>query len=220
MKTVQEYYGAYRIMPSLQLHQLRVAAVAKQVCESFTAPIDTDTVVRAALLHDMGNILKFDLARFPEFLKPEGLLHWEGVKREYEEKYGSDQHAASLAIAREIGASAAVLRCIDAVAFSRARQTLESGSWEERVCEYADARVGPHGVLPLVERLEEARLRYAARPRQLGITAPRDAFDALVEAEKGLERLIFERCRIRPEDITDASVAPLVEELRNCPINW
>ena len=48
-------------MPNLAMHQLRVAGVAMQICESLDTNIDTNSVVKACLLHDMGNIIKFNL---------------------------------------------------------------------------------------------------------------------------------------------------------------
>jgi len=217
METLREIYTRYKIMPSLQMHQLRVAAVGKTVCEHFKDGIDTHAVVAACLLHDMGNILKFDLSAFPDFLEPEGLAYWQGVKDEYEVKYGRDQHAATLAIARELGVSEKILRCIDCVAFSKAEDTLTNGSWEEKVCEYADSRVSPHGVLTLDERLREARKRYLARKGSAGqdiAIVPPDRFEELVAAEHEIERRLFARTDITPVDITDASVARIIEELR------
>jgi len=62
-------------MPSLQLHMFRVAGVASVICENFKQPelINQDDIVSACLLHDMGNIIKFNLSLFPQFLEPEGL---------------------------------------------------------------------------------------------------------------------------------------------------
>lgn len=214
MKTTQEIYEAYRIMPSLQLHQLRVAAVAKIVSDSFSEPIDGHVVISACLLHDMGNILKFDLSVFPKFLEPQGLEYWEGVKAEYQKKYGPEQHQATLAIAREIGVSDAVLGCIDAVAFSKAMVTKQKGSWEEKLCEYADARVSPGGILSIQDRLEEGRKRYVGRAVETGLVAPRERFDELVQALHDIEQQLLSRTSLQAEDIHDVATAPLVEELR------
>jgi 5'-deoxynucleotidase YfbR-like HD superfamily hydrolase len=57
-------------MRNLQLHQLRVAAVGQIICESIPDFDETEEVVTTCLLHDMGNIIKFDLNYFPEFLEP------------------------------------------------------------------------------------------------------------------------------------------------------
>ena len=76
MVTIQEIYTHYQIMPVLQQHMLRVAGVTDLICQLAGDKVDSHNVVIAALLHDSGNIIKFDLQRFPHFLEPEGLDYW------------------------------------------------------------------------------------------------------------------------------------------------
>ncbi|USN54769.1 MAG: HD domain-containing protein [Candidatus Peribacteria bacterium] len=64
--SIQDIYTQYQIPPSLQEHMLRVAAVAEQICLHSSQEIDHATIVTAALLHDMGNIIKFNLDKLPE----------------------------------------------------------------------------------------------------------------------------------------------------------
>ncbi len=92
--TVGEIYDSYRIMPGLQLHQLRVAAVGKTVCDHFDRRVDMQSVLLACLFHDMGNIIKADLGLFKGLLGEQSREYWEGVKQEYVEKYGTDEHVA------------------------------------------------------------------------------------------------------------------------------
>jgi len=74
--TIQQIYDHYDIMPSLQLHMLRVTAVAAMIVESFNQPLDKNNIIKACLLHDMGNIVKFDFnymkESMPQFLEPPG----------------------------------------------------------------------------------------------------------------------------------------------------
>jgi hypothetical protein len=217
MKTPREIYAQYKIMPNLQLHQLRVAAVGKMVCDNFKEPVNTGDVILACLFHDMGNILKFDLTYFPEAVEPQGLTYWEGVKKEYREKYGEDQHEASQTIAGEIGLSGTVVRLIGLVSFSGLRETLKEPAREPKIVEYGDCRVAPYGIAPIRERFIDGRKRYLHRfPTQ----EENDAhYDALTEAGYEIERQIFAHCSITPQEITDASVAPLIEELWEYPVN-
>ena len=222
MKTPREIYAAYKIMPNLQLHQLRVAAVGKLICDNFSKQISQHDVILACLFHDMGNILKFNLTYFPEFFKPQGLEFWEAVKAEYKEKYGTDQHEASKKVAREIGLSGAVVEIIDAIGFSNVGPALAGNSLENKICVYADSRVGPHGVLTLAERFADGRKRYLARgvtnDHGKEITVQRDTFEALTESAQKMEKQIFASAKIKPEDINDTSVALLVEELWEYPV--
>lgn len=212
MKTVQDVYMEYNIMPNLQMHQLRVAAVGKTICDNFSGEIDPKTVLLACLFHDMGNIIKFDLNVFPEFLKPQGLAYWQEVQNEYFNKYGKEQHAANHAIAVELGLPEKVIECINDVDFSKVEMTLESGSIEKKVCEYSDLRVAPYGIRPMRDRIADIEERYRKRSQKTGDV---DRIAPLTAAAEDIQRQIFEQCSIKPEDITDSSLAPLIEELRN-----
>lgn len=205
-----EIYDAYRIMPNLRDHQLRVASVAQLIAENASG-IDARTVVLAALFHDMGNILKFELSYFPEFVEREGRAYWEGVKEEYRSKYGADHHAASVAIAREIGLPERVVHIISGVTFTNLIDIRDSADMEQKVVDYADMRVGPHGVLSLQERLGEAHQRYLT-------THPDEAlrgaeYEGLATAAIDIEKQLFAICAIHPEDITGGSIGPLMERL-------
>lgn len=215
MKTAAQIYEQYDIMPSLRLHQLRVAAVGKLVCDNFKKPVKTGDVVLACLFHDMGNVIKMDLTSFPEFLEPEGLDYWKNVKAEFVKKYGDNAHKANIAIAREIGLPPAVVVLIDGISFSNIENIVVDASLEQKISEYADDRVGPHGVLSLSERLAEARARYIESGKTYYTV---EGFERLSEFVYMLEEQIFAEAKIRPEDINDAAVAPSVEELRNYPV--
>ena len=211
MKTPREIYEAYQIMPALQLHQLRVAAVAQMICDHIEGPIDTRTVVLTTLFHDMGNIIKSKLDRFPEFLEPQGREYWEGVKAEYVKKYGDNQHAAGEAIAKEIGLPEQVVAAIPMIAFSNLEHCRDTNVYEEKIVEYADQRVGPYGILSMRERIDEAHARYPAHNPYEGIEDNR--FEVLKKAAFEVEKQIFARCSIGPEDITDTSIVPIVDTL-------
>lgn len=208
MRTPKEIYEAYQIMPNLQLHQLRVAAVGKFLCDNFTESVNKNDVLLACLFHDMGNIVKFDLSRFPEALEPHGLAYWEGVQQEYFEKYGRDQHAANVAIAKELGLPQQIIEMYERSGYSKIRDIVERGTIELKIVQYADLRVAPHGVVSLAERFADFAQRYAQ-----GKT---DA--AALEAGKGLEQQIFARSLIQPEDITNEIIEPLTTKLYKNPI--
>jgi len=201
MRTAQDIYEAYRVMPSLQLHQLRVAAVGQMVCEALTQEVNVGEVTLACLFHDMGNIIKSDLSRYPEFLEPEGLAHWEAVKADYIARYGADTHAANVAIAKEIGLPEHVVRIIDSIGFSNI-QAIAAGTWLElKIVEYGDIRVGPHGVVSLEARFADALERYAHRYESRG--AAETAYVLYAEYSKRIEKDLLESTHLLPSDITE-----------------
>lgn len=207
---ISTIYSHYNIMPNLQEHQLRVAAVAFQIGVNLKTTMNVDRVVTACLLHDMGNILKFKLESFPDFLEPEGLDYWQGVKNEYAAKYGPDEHIATLAIVEEIGIDQATLNCVKTVGFTKAANNSALPNFEHKLCCYADQRVGPYGVLSLADRLEEGRKRYEGRA-QFGTTSAQ--FTENMQGLQTIEEQLFSQCNIRPSDITDQSIAPLIAGL-------
>ena len=50
---IQDIYEQYNIMPSLQLHMLRVTSVGKIISESFQDEVNANVILTACLLHDM-----------------------------------------------------------------------------------------------------------------------------------------------------------------------
>lgn len=198
-------------MPSLASHQLRVAGVALQICESINVPVDRQAIITASLLHDMGNMIKSELKYFLEFLEPEGLEYWQKIQDEYFAKYGRDEHKATLEIVRELGMSERVLSLIDGVGFVHSCQTREGNDMEKKICNYADLRVAPLGVVSVSERLSEGKRRYAGRYSQLHA----DDYDKKENCIFEIEKEIFSHSKIKPEDINDASISGYVEKLKN-----
>lgn len=217
MRTIADAYAGYSIMPALQLHQLRVAAVARMICDHLAESIDAHPIVLACLLHDMGNIIKSDLHTFPEFSEPEGVAHWQLVKDDFIFRFGTDEHRASIAIARELGVPDEVVRLIDGVGFSNLEHTRDHASPEQKIVEYADLRVGPHGVLSLEGRVYEARERYLRNPHpDMPTDSTRHA--ELFAAARAIEADIFASALISPGDITEEAVRPIAEGLRSYPL--
>lgn len=201
---------------NLQVHQLRVASVAKQICDAFgneNISIDTHSVVTACLLHDMGNIIKFDLSYFPEFVEPEGLDYWQNVKNQFIGKYGNNEHLATDAIAKEVGLSEKVLSMLELTGFSKVLQVLNDNSTEKKICNYADMRVGPFGILSIDQRAKDGEARHA---RKTSVTKnDRTDFGEVVKGLAKLEQQIFTNLKIKPGDINNQSIEKIIEELKN-----
>jgi len=213
MRTISDIYSEYTIMPNLALHQLRVAAVAKHILDALK--IHNRSVISACLLHDMGNMIKFRLTDFPEFLEPQGLEYWEKVKSAMVEKYGAEEHLATVRIAEEIGISEETMACLNAVGFTKTIQNLQA-PLAHKICAYADMRVGPKGVLTLQERFDDGRKRYANRTDRTLLEV--EKLEALYVAGFELEKQIFEGLALKPEEITDSRIEQEVETLKEWEI--
>ena len=207
--SVETIYKKYKIMPNLQEHMLRVASVASLICDSIDISVDKENVITACLLHDMGNIIKFKLDNFPEFLEPEGLIYWQNVQTEFKDKYGDNEYLTALNIAQEIGVSGRVLELIKAISFLDAPNNASGTDYGKKIVEYCDDRVDPFGIVSLEQRFLDLKKRYAHRDRS---TSERETFE---NAVRQMEKQIFSKCKIKPENINNETVAPIISELRN-----
>jgi hypothetical protein len=195
-------YQQHKIIPFLQLHMKRVAAVAKTIADNETLPVDNEDIARAMLLHDMGNILKFKFDRFSKELEPEGKTYWERVQQEYKGKYGEDEHLATLSIAQELHMSDRVRELIGSVGFIQSKRNSERDDMSIKICCYSDQRVTPFGVTTLEERIAEARKRYLGNPKY--------DFDRDAPFLFTIEDQIFSKNKLKPGDITEESIEPLL----------
>jgi len=211
VKKISEIYKDYKILPTLQEHMLRVAAVASFVCDNFNEPLPKDEIITACLLHDMGNILKFKWDSLSEFLKPEGLEYWQNVQNEYKKKYGEDEHQATVKIMKEIGLPGNIISLVEQVQFSLFCDHRVSNDFVSKIIVYADSRVDPHGVVSYEERMSEAKKRY----QNHSLRTEEKERQRLVACGKDIEKQIFAKCKIKPEDINNKTVASIIAELKN-----
>lgn len=212
---IQEIYNKYKLMPNLQLHQLRVATVGKIICDSIPNFKETKDVIGACLLHDMGNIIKFDLNYYPDFLKPKGFEYWQKIKEEYIQKYGKDEHIATQKIISELTDSKKIKEYADQVGFSKLQETKENSSLAKKICAYSDMRVGPHGIVSIEERVIDGKKRYEGREDKL---MDLDQYEILTNALSEIEKQIFETSTILPTYITNDLINEKIIELKNFEI--
>lgn len=210
--SILEVYKEYRIPPQLQFHQLQVAGVAKLITDNFTELIDRKDIIMACLLHDMGNIIKFDLSLYPEYVEPEGLEYWEKVQREFVEKYGNDEHKATYTIAKEIGVNEKVSFILENIGFSNAEFVVGSDNFELKIATYSDQRINFGEVIDMRARHLASRKRYLKK-KNFNHAAKTNDFDKLSNMWRDIENQIFEKAKIKPEEITTEKVEKEIESL-------
>jgi len=216
--TPLDIYRRFRIYRSLQEHQLRVAAIAVFLARRAGASVDERLIALTCLFHDMGNIIKADPVRFSEFFEPEGIEYWQPIKEEFHRAYGDDEHAAAESIARQIGLSEQSIDIMDSLRFSRTEWVLREGTFTHKICKYADLRVAPTGIVSLEDRMAEARARYAGRSFDVNDAMSQELLERAQDACRAIERDVCAALNVDPAEITDASMAPLMEELRAYPV--
>lgn len=204
-------------MPQLAEHMFRVAGVAAVICEKINAeaglrPDDSRDILTACLIHDLGNIVKFDLSSplTPANLRPQ-LDYWENVKKQTAEKYGTNDHTATMAIISEIKVSPRVYELADNVGFICVVENFKSSDYARKICGYADMRVAPSGVVNIEERMRDGRQRYKGK-KTLVHNIELESYE---NALRGLEKQIFEHCAtVTPDSINNETVAPYASQLK------
>ncbi len=174
----------------------------------------------ACLLHDMGNIIKFNMNLFPEFFQPEGVEYWQGVKDDFIKKYGTDEHIATVEIAKEvlkdIKGKDRILDLIDAIGFSNAKRNAESRDYGWKIAAYADMRVEPQGVTTLESRLSDGNKRF--KLNKPGISR-HDFFVEMSGYLHTIQQQLFEGLDFTPESITEETVQPIMRALPETPVS-
>lgn len=202
MKIV-DIYKKFGIPPNLQEHMLRVYGIVCFVEEHWKGEekIDWELAKTVALLHDMGNVVRFDFDNHPEFLGDEqkNVEHWKQVQKEVIAKYGTDDHEATRQMLQEVQVGDEAIEIILGKSFGNAVATKDSNNWPLKILLYADLRTLPQGIGTLEERIQDVRERmpkYVARPD----------FEDLVSASREIESQLQTNLSVPVSEITDISI--------------
>ncbi len=204
--TAKQIYIKYRVPLNIQVHMLQVANLAQWIVARWQGPnFDTESVIKACLIHDIGNLVIDDLGGESLVLKnnPEGLTYWKKVKDRMIKKYGNNEHEVTLRIAKEIGMERIVISLLRNMSFSRTQDTLISNSWERKICTYVNQRVGPNGIISLQERFADVKRRYQRLPNA-SINLPNR--NELINYAFEIEQEIKENVDIDLKQVTEKSI--------------
>ncbi len=202
-------YKQFGIYQGLAEHMLRVAAVAKQIGDSSPESFAVDSVVKAALVHDLGNIMKTKFEMGSDMFEPEGVEYYRTVQAEVAIKYGDDSTVATSNMIKELNLSAEVITLTEATGGKAYQRVAVEGDLNEKLMMYADMRVSPFAVTSLKERFDDLETR--AVPARYTLEAMTEWREVL----NTFEEEIFSDLTIQPEDINDQSCAAIIEELQN-----
>lgn len=212
---IGEIYKKYNIPPNLQEHMLRVYGIVLFIENCWIGEkVDWNNVKTIALLHDMGNLIKFKLDKTPELLGPEqeNIEYWIRSQREMIEKYGVDEEEATSKILREIGIDEKLIKMISDKAFGNSVEISKSNDWHLKILYYADLRTLPMGVGSLESRLTDVRNRmpkYTNRPD----------FEELVNSCREIETQIQKNLKIDVNEIKDDAIEFKMKTLATFEIN-
>lgn len=168
MSDILEIYQQYNIPPNLQRHMLEVTAVGRFIVDHWRGEqVNKQLITHTLLLHDMGNIIKFQKPFLSDMGKDE--TYWVKVQHDFKKKYGNDVHHATEEIICEIlGEESDVLKLTNQLGFHSIEQTGYL-SLEARICDHADMCVSPTGITTFAKRIEDLQQRYQKHDIEKGI---------------------------------------------------
>ena len=155
---------------------LRVTSVALFIVKNWKGPeLNPETLKTMLLLHDVGNIVRFDFEKHPEFLGDEvkRIDFWKKRQKENIVKYGTDDHEATVSMLNELGISEETKERIYQMGYWNVKEVKNSTDWYLKIALYADLRVGPFGILTLQERIDDIHTRiekYKTKPELMGFS--------------------------------------------------
>lgn len=203
-------YNKYHLPENLQMHMLRVASCSHLIIDNWIgSELDKNAIIKVCLLHDMGNMVKI-----PETFSDD--REFIAIRKSYFDKYGTNDHEINLEIGKIEGLSDKELMILDGKRSRKNEQTLNSDSYEIKICAYCDQRVAPDGVVDLKTRLEDAKIRYKDNP--LSVWSNEEKANHLIDCALGIEKQIMDYCNILPEDINDKSIEKYIIKLREYDI--
>ena len=196
------------------MHMLRAASVGALICDNwnFEENIDKDSVVQALLIHDTGNIIKFNLDASTMLTDQEkkNLNFWKTQQKIYKQKYNNDDHKATQQIAREIKAMENVSYILENSGSSKLQEVINSKDYNLAIVTYADLRCAPYNIVSVDERFDDVIKRYKDSNHPLS---------DLGEIEKrrtlglNLEMLLQDFIKIGLNAISDELINPYLDKL-------
>lgn len=198
----------------LQQHQIRAAALGAYLSDNFENPnkVDKVLIIKSLLLHDMGNVIKFDLAN--NFLTTEenkNIKFWEAQQKIYKNKYNNDEHLATYQMVKELKNTEDVYEVLTHTGSSRLQEVLASPNFNLKIVTYADLRCAPFAVVKINERFDEIIKRYKGRDHQLS-----DVEEVELRRKRGLELEIQLQNEISSplEEITDKTIEKYINQVK------
>jgi hypothetical protein len=195
---IGEIYQRFSVPQNLAEHMFRVFGVVCIISKNWiSSPLDWNLLKKLALLHDLGNIVKFNLT--------DDELSLKDTQKMMIEKYGADDHEATGKMVKELGFDDESVETIQSKSFGNSVAISESSNFLLKILYYADMRVLPNGVGTLEDRLFDIRNRmpkYTSRPD----------FENLIGASRDVEIQIQKCVNLPLSAINNEMIASFVSE--------
>ncbi|HQM15818.1 MAG TPA: HD domain-containing protein, partial [Candidatus Woesebacteria bacterium] len=158
-------FTRYQIPHNLEQHLIQVASLGRLICQNWTgSPLNQDHILTALLLHDIGNLVKYNLkqnwtkkiltessARNSHL--PQSLTAWQELQTRFQQHYSQNADEANLAIVRELKIDPTIIKILSDHTFDDLEPLLLARNWTKMIFFYCDLRFAPTGIVSVAKRL-------------------------------------------------------------------
>jgi len=148
------------------MHMLWVTSIGALAIENWSgSAIDQNQVISALLLHDIGNVIKFELgsSQVKKLYSKQELEKLVIVQKQMIDLYGDNADIANILILKKLRVDKQIIQLLDNHSFDFLPTLLDSENWNEKIVFYSDLRVAPWGIVSVTQRIKNLKERYCHR---------------------------------------------------------
>ncbi len=166
--TVESIYSRYHLPTLLQTHLWRTASLMELLLRHWQGPpVDHALLIETMLVHDLANLVKFDLSETSRTMmfSAEELVAYRQLQAEWHQTYGRVVDEVTVTFLKELRLANTdkISQLILTHTSGTERKTVEEHNWAQKLCDYTDFRIAPHGLVTLRERFDDLGKRYGYR---------------------------------------------------------
>ncbi|MFW5866093.1 MAG: HD domain-containing protein [Nanoarchaeota archaeon] len=207
IQTIDDIYDHFSIPFFLRTHMKTVASIGEFLCRYLDTDLDSDCIVAALLLHDLGNVVKFDLdsSLSKQLCSSKEKEQLQQLQSDLKVRYGKSAPEATKQMIEELGVPDKIKWLVDNANWINIENVRDGDSVELKICAYADYRVSPKCIVSLEERLADLRRRYYDHPHTNQLSE--DEVEKRNVAYHDIEKQLFSKADIAPDDITEETIS-------------
>lgn len=201
---LQEIYIKYKTLPNLQLHMLRVSAVARIILDNWIGEnVDKQAIIKACLLHDIAKPITFDMSKQRYYAKnDQELEEIEYCHNFLLSNYGKEEYPALQKIGKEINLNSKTLELLSDLDWQYIKNFLDKDKTESLIPIYCDMRISPEGIVTINHRLQDLKNRTEKENKHQYVDGG------------NLEAVIKKNTNMDLSSITDQQIEEIISKLR------
>lgn len=201
-KQIKAIYQQYHLPQTLQQHMLRVGALAALIVKNWQGPpIDKQAIIQVCLFHDIAKPMSFDYSKRNQFSPPpKQFKKLKDFQKIIKQKYGSNEHQATVKIFEAIDCSPQAIKLINNFEWHYTPRLFKSKEIESLIPIYCDMRIGPKGILSFQDRFKEiVSRRPDKKPEIVKIKPTIQKLETLLQSQTSIDLTAITNKQIKKE---------------------